>query len=135
MGNQALDINRPVALIDLTTAGSDFLWMVFAVMLASGLGLSLWTTSLPSGHRTFHYLGIAILFTASVAYFSMASDLGATAIPVEFVRQKGDLYTGADPDPTRSIWYARCESAPLFLAGYIAHDGNIDIDWVITTRI
>lgn len=60
MGNDALSINPPVALIDLTTQGSDFLWAIFAAMLASGLGLTFWTLSLPSGKRAFHFLGIAI---------------------------------------------------------------------------
>lgn len=76
---------------------------------ASGLGLTAWALSLHPGRRAFHFLGIAILFTASVAYFSLASDLGGTPIAVEFVRIRSDLYTGPDPNPTRSIWYVRCE--------------------------
>jgi bacteriorhodopsin len=48
----------------------------------------------PRGTRLFHHLAIVILTTTSLAYFSMASDLGATAISTEF---RGN---GA----TRQIW-------------------------------
>lgn len=59
-----------------------------------------------------------ILFTASVAYFTLASDLGAVAIFVEFVRYEGDLFTNEAIRPyTRSIWYVRY------------------IDWTITTPL
>lgn len=115
MGNGAIQSNPRVAEIDLTVAGSDFLWAIFATMLASGLGLTFWTLSLRPGQRAFHFLGVSILFTASVAYFSLASDLGATPIAVEFVRNQSDLYTGPDPDPTRSIWYVRCKPSSFLL--------------------
>jgi bacteriorhodopsin len=59
-----------------------------------------------------------ILFTASVAYFTLASNLGAVAIYVEFVRYNGDLFTNQAINPyTRSIWYVRY------------------IDWTITTPL
>lgn len=45
----------------------------------------------------------------------MASNLGATPIAVEFIRNKSDLYSGAETVVYRSIWYARY------------------IDWTITT--
>ena len=47
----------------------------------------------PKGARLFHQLAIVILATASISYFSMASDLGSTPIRVEF-RGEG----------TRQIW-------------------------------
>lgn len=115
--NDALNVNPPVANADLTTHGSDFLFAIFAVMLASALGVTVWTFFVPAGHRAFHAIGIAILFTASIAYFSMASDLGATPVYVEFVRYRDDLYTGNLNPYTRSIWYARY------------------IDWVVTTPL
>lgn len=49
----------------------------------------------PRGTRVFHQLPIIILTTASIAYFSMASDLGATPILVEWQRHGGG---------TRQIW-------------------------------
>lgn len=49
----------------------------------------------PRGTRLFHNIAIVILATASLAYFSMASDLGATPIQVEFNRGRPG---------TRQIW-------------------------------
>lgn len=126
--------------------GSDFLWAVFALMASTGIATTFWSYRLPAGQRVFHQLGSAILFTgrqmtmddfsqsyivvylATIAYFSMASDLGkysgqnliirsctningligSTPVAVEFVRQKSYLYSeGNIIDPYRSIWYAR----------------------------
>ena len=69
----------------------------------------------PTGARAFHNVSIVVLMTASVAYFCMASDLGAVPIAVEFVRQKSVLYTGDAATVYRSIWYVRY------------------VDWAITT--
>ena len=49
IGNDALKANKTVANADLTTKGSDFLWAVFAVMLASALGTTVWAMFLPGG--------------------------------------------------------------------------------------
>lgn len=114
-GNEALSINPTVADIDITTAGSDFLWAVFSVMAATGLGTMIWSLKMSRGERAFHYLSAAILATASVAYFSMASDLGSVPIRVEFLHYAGNAAGGMRP--TRSIWYARY------------------IDWTITTPL
>lgn len=114
-GNEALRVNPTVADIDITTHGSDFLWAVFSVMAATGLGTMIWSLKLSRGERAFHYLSAAILATASVAYFSMASDLGATPVTVEFTNYGPAEVNGARP--TRSIWYARY------------------IDWTITTPL
>ncbi|KZS88188.1 family A G protein-coupled receptor-like protein [Sistotremastrum niveocremeum HHB9708] len=76
-------------------------------MTAADLGMIGWTLVRPRGQRIFHQLPVAIMTTAAIAYFCMASDLGSTPIPVEF-RQVGE---------TRSIWYVRY------------------IDWTITTPL
>jgi bacteriorhodopsin len=111
--NNALKDNPTVAVIDITTAGSDFLWMVFSVMAATTLGIGIWcAVSVPRGSRVFHHLSMMITATASVAYFCMASDLGATPIGVEFVRG-----TYNADRITRSIWYVRY------------------IDWTVTTPL
>lgn len=47
----------------------------------------------PRGSRFFHDVALIILTTSAVAYFAMASDLGATPIQTEF-RASG----------TRQIW-------------------------------
>jgi bacteriorhodopsin len=110
------NMNQSAADIEITTAGSSFLWMVFCVMAFTGLAIFIHANTLPKGDRVFHYLSVAILFTASVAYYSLAADLGAVPITVEFLhgfnldRTNGRL-------PTRQIWYVRY------------------IDWTVTTPL
>lgn len=60
-GNNALNVNPPVADADITVRGSDFLWAIFAAMLASALGVTVWALMTPPGKRAFHFIGIAIL--------------------------------------------------------------------------
>lgn len=143
MAQGSIGVNPTVAQADITVEGTDWLWAAFAIMLASAIGVFAWSFMVPrtshedmegffadelvsAGHRAFHWIGIAILLTASTAYFSMASDLGAVAIDVEFVRYKDVLYvsdlksshridllsillsqTGNANPYTRSIWYVR----------------------------
>lgn len=116
-GNNALEQNPTVADIDITVRGSDWLWAVFSIMGLSFLGVSFYTfLRIPRGERAIAYCASIVLATASIAYFSLASDLGATPITVEFLHgswaQSG---TGINGMPTRSIWYVRY------------------IDWTITT--
>lgn len=49
MANTVLTINPPVADADLTSRGSSFLWAIFAIMFASGLGVIAWTLSTVQG--------------------------------------------------------------------------------------
>jgi bacteriorhodopsin len=113
MGNHAIEDNRDVfrtATLEITTNGSDWLYAVCAIMGASTLAVMALSFTRPRTHRLFHYLSALILFTASVAYFSMGSNLGQVPIPVEF--RRGGNYSG-----TREIFYARY------------------IDWFITTPL
>jgi bacteriorhodopsin len=66
----------------------------------------------PREHRVFHYITAAITMTASIAYFSMASNIGWAPISVEFVRSNPKVAGLA-----REIFYVRY------------------IDWVITTPL
>ncbi|KAE8214152.1 hypothetical protein CF327_g2406 [Tilletia walkeri] len=117
-GNQAVNINRPLADIDLTTSGSSFLWFVFTMMAATAIGTSVWAFASVDPHRrVFHYLTIGILTTASVAYFAMASNLGETPVQVEFLREGASIAAQNGGRLTRGIWYARY------------------IDWTITTPL
>lgn len=108
MGNQALVVNppNPNTIFNLTTNGSNWLWSVFSLMSLSSIIVALLSMRLHPNQRTLHLFNIAILCTASIAYFCMASDLGTA--PVE-VHQRGP---GA-----RQFWYVRY------------------IDWVITTPL
>lgn len=112
MANHALDLNPPNAAIHISTHGSDWLWAAFSVItlvLLVVIGLDFMVSftmplhleceahlprQRPRGTRLFHQLAIIILTTTSLAYFSMASDLGATPISTEF---RGD-------GETRQIW-------------------------------
>lgn len=107
MANDALRANPSNSDVTINTNGSNWLWAVFAVMLFTDLCFMAWMFTLPKGRRAFHHLAILILTTASIAYFSMASNLGGTPIRVEF--------NGNEQGLTRAIWYVRY------------------IDWVITT--
>jgi bacteriorhodopsin len=98
--------------INITTHGSDWYWAVTAVMAVSSfvfIGLSF---RVPRERRIFHYITAAITLVASIAYFTMASNLGYAAILVEFQRSNpkvAGLY--------REIFYVRY------------------IDWVVTTPV
>ena len=109
--NNAVDINYTGAAdnIAINEAGSDWYWAVFSVMALSVLVFSGMAFTVPRGERVFHYLTIAIVATASIAYFTMASDLGSVAIVSEFAN-----YSSL---PTRQVFYARY------------------IDWFITTPL
>ncbi|ORX36059.1 hypothetical protein BD324DRAFT_630022 [Kockovaella imperatae] len=110
MANEALNENPPYGAVEhITTHGSDWLWAAFCIMILSDLVIMVWHFMIPRGQRVFHQLCIVILSTASIAYFSMASDLGYTNILTEFGHGEYPI------DVTRQIWYVRY------------------IDWVITT--
>ncbi|KAI9151580.1 Protein FDD123 [Paramyrothecium foliicola] len=115
MPNNALQDNAPVfqhANLEITRRGSDWLYAVCAIMGASTLAVMAWSFAKPKTHRLFHYLSAALLFTATVAYFSMGSNLGQVPIQVEFVR--GGKVASAG---TREIFYVRY------------------IDWFVTTPL
>ncbi|KAJ3528498.1 hypothetical protein NM688_g7990 [Phlebia brevispora] len=91
----SLDNNPPNADRHITPGGSDWLWAVFAIMALADLGMVMWSVMRPRGTRFFHNIAIVILTTATIAYFAMASDLGATPVVAEFSR--GNTFT-------RQIW-------------------------------
>ena len=113
MAGSSLDQNPPNADRHITPGGSDWLWAVFAVMALATLGMitwsftvsiarglcareiNLWHTQRPRGTRLFHNIATVILTTSTVAYFAMASDLGATPVRAEF---------GRGATNTRQIW-------------------------------
>jgi len=65
--------------------------------------------------RIFHYITAAITMVAAIAYFTMASNLGYAAIPVEF--QRSNPVVAGPPGATREIFYVRY------------------IDWFVTTPV
>lgn len=79
-----------------TTHGSDWLWAVVALYLLFLLLVVSHTYVARSGEKIFHYLFTVSLFVGTVAYFTMASDLGST--PIE---------TSTGDSGTRQIFYAK----------------------------
>nr|POF05465.1 hypothetical protein CFP56_69491 [Quercus suber] len=105
-------VNGRTADIAITTHGSDWYWAVTAVMVVATfifMGLALMK---PRQQRIFHYITASITLVASIAYFSMGSNLGFTPIAVEFQRS----------DHTVAGFYRE-----IFYVRYI--------DWFITTPL
>ncbi|KAI0736569.1 heat shock protein 30 [Fomitopsis betulina] len=95
-GNQAIHVNPPNAQEHISTNGSDWLWAAFSIQAFSFLAAFVALVARPRGTRLFHNIALVIMATSSVAYFSMASDLGATPIETEFRNEA-----------TRQVWYVR----------------------------
>jgi len=98
--------------IRITTAGSDVYWAITAAMAFATICFIGVSFRVPRSKRVFHYITAAITMTASIAYFTMASNLGYASIIQEFQRS----------DPVvrgvyREIFYVRY------------------IDWVVTTPL
>ncbi|EHK97458.1 hypothetical protein M7I_6795 [Glarea lozoyensis 74030] len=98
--------------INITIRGSDWYWAVTAVMGAATLVFVALAFRVPRSKRIFHYITAAITMVATIAYFTMGSNLGYAAIPVEFVRSNPKVAGTA-----REIFYVRY------------------IDWFITTPL
>jgi bacteriorhodopsin len=79
-----------------TTHGSDWLWAVTALYLLFLLLVVGHAYFAHYGEKIFHYLFTISLFVGTVAYFTMASDLGST--PIE---------TSTGDSGTRQIFYAK----------------------------
>ncbi|KAK5164217.1 uncharacterized protein LTR77_009911 [Saxophila tyrrhenica] len=107
MPNRALQVNTNTQNgkhvdIAITTHGSDWYWAVTAVMTCATMAFMGLALTKPRQHRIFHYITASVTLVASVAYFSMASNLGWTPIDVEFMRN-GDGVGGTN----REIFYVR----------------------------
>lgn len=115
MGNNAIADNSDVfqnADLEITIRGSDWLYTVCAIMGASTLAVMGLSFTKPKTHRLFHYISALLLLTATIAYYSMGSNIGQVPIGVEFVRG-GKLRSAG----TREIFYVRY------------------IDWFVTTPL
>jgi len=117
-GNNAIAVNDDYvnggshAEISITYQGSDWYYTVCAVMTFATIAFLGLAHTKPRTHRVFHYLTAGVTMVAAIAYFSMGSNLGWVAIPVEFQRS-GPTVTGL----SREIFYVRY------------------IDWFVTTPL
>ncbi|KAF7958573.1 hypothetical protein EAE96_002113 [Botrytis aclada] len=98
--------------INITTRGSDVYWAITAAMAFATIIFMALSFRVPRSKRVFHYITAAITMTASIAYFTMASNLGYASIIQEFQRSNPKV-SGV----YREIFYVRY------------------IDWVITTPL
>lgn len=120
--NKALTTNPDVFLypttsqINISTHGSDWYWAVTAVMVVSTFTFIGMSFTVPRRNRIFHYITASITMVASIAYFTMASNLGYAAIPVEFIRSN-PLVAGSNGQNFREIFFVRY------------------IDWFVTTPV
>lgn len=114
--NNALSANGFVNTVatnnHITVRGSDWYYAVTAVMAVSTVVFMGLSFRKPQQERLFHYITAAITMVAAIAYFSMGSNLGWTAIQVEFERSNPKVAGNL-----RQIFYVRY------------------IDWVITTPL
>ncbi|KAI9720718.1 MAG: ion channel activity [Chrysothrix sp. TS-e1954] len=109
---KTIDFSGGTAGISITTHGSDWYWAVCAVMIVSTMAFAGLSYTKPREQRIFHYITAAITMVASIAYYSMGSNLGWAPIAVEFERSDS-VVRGMN----REIFYVRY------------------IDWVITTPL
>ena len=96
----------------ITVRGSDVYFAVTAVMIVSTFAFMGLSFRKPQSQRLFHYITAAITMVAAIAYFSMGSNLGWTAIAVEFQRSNPKV-----AGTMRQIFYVRY------------------IDWFVTTPL
>ncbi|KZV75093.1 family A G protein-coupled receptor-like protein [Peniophora sp. CONT] len=94
----SIHTNPNNAAIAQTRGSSDWLWAVFAALLLTDLAVIAFHFKVRGHSREIYELAIIILSTATLAYFSMASNLGSTPIAPEFHGLNG---------ATRAIWYVR----------------------------
>ncbi|KAI4154163.1 MAG: hypothetical protein LQ340_001853 [Diploschistes diacapsis] len=122
-GNQALNINYGIGGtpdLGITTHGSDWYWAVTSVMGAATLVFMGLSFTRPRTERLFYYITASVTLVATIAYYSMGSNLGQVPIGVEFPRGTTGPANNAGSSGaggTREIFYARY------------------IDWVITTPL
>lgn len=119
-GNQALNANVGVggySDLQITNHGSDWYFTVCAIMGTMTLVFMGLAFTKPRSERLFHYLTAMITLVATIAYFSMGSELGKVPITVEFGRPNSKQVYGAGINGTREIFYVRY------------------IDWFVTTPL
>jgi len=126
MPNRALDINGFTNTVTtnnhITTRGSDWYFTVTSVFGAATLAIWALSFTKTRSQRLFHYITAALTLVSAIAYFSQGSNLGWTAIEVEFPR--GSPKVAGD---MRQIFYVRYIdyfiTTPLLLADLLLTAG------------
>ncbi|KAH8807283.1 hypothetical protein F5884DRAFT_856868 [Xylogone sp. PMI_703] len=100
--NDVLSHNPPPGDIHITARGSDWLWTVCAVDFCSLLVILGLLFLKPRTDRIFHYISVLIVVVNAIDYFTIASDIGSMAIPVEWTRSDSDV-----AGSTRQVFWIR----------------------------
>ncbi|KIX06152.1 uncharacterized protein Z518_04126 [Rhinocladiella mackenziei CBS 650.93] len=119
MGNEALRINGFTNTVTtnnhITTRGSDWYFTVCAVMTVSALVFMILAFYKTRSQRLFYYITASMTMVAAISYFCMGSNLGWTAIEVEWRRSDPEVRGNM-----RQIFYVRYIdffiTTPLLLA-------------------
>lgn len=107
MGNNAVTVNpnvvndKPVA-IAITSHGSDLYFALCAAMGVTTLAIIAASALKPATDRVFFYVTAGVTGTATIAYFTLGSNLGWTPIDVEFQRSNPVVH-----GINREIFYVR----------------------------
>ncbi|CAN6670171.1 30 kDa heat shock protein [Trichomonascus vanleenenianus] len=106
-GNQALFENPPTGLdIHITQHGSDWYWAAFSLFVLVTLLFTAGAYALrPTNERLFFFNAVFSTFVISIAYYTMASDLGWTGIQAQFNHQS--VSPSLATPGIRQIFYAR----------------------------
>ncbi len=117
MVNNAVNVNNNIVndkhvAIAITAHGSDVYFAICAAMGVTTLAIIAASAMKPRTDRIFFYITAGVTGTATIAYFTMGSNLGWTPITVEFPRTES-VVSG----PNREIFYARY------------------VDWSVTTSL
>ncbi|EXJ85528.1 hypothetical protein A1O1_05892 [Capronia coronata CBS 617.96] len=106
MGNHALTLNGFTNTVTtnnhITSRGSDWYFTVSAVMATAMLCVMGLSFTKPRSQRLFHYMLASLLLVSGVAYFAEGSNLGWTAIQVEWDRHDPKVHGNM-----RQIFYVR----------------------------
>ncbi|KAI9754329.1 MAG: ion channel activity [Lichina confinis] len=87
MGNEALEVNPSFgADIHITTNGSNWLWAVAALFAVAALAFFGLAFTRPRTHRLPYYIASAITLVTAINFFTQASNLGWTGVPVRYQR-------------------------------------------------
>ncbi|RJE17342.1 ion channel activity [Aspergillus sclerotialis] len=86
----------------ITAAGSDWYWTVCSVMTVSTLALMALSFFKQRSQRLLYYIAAGLTLIPAISYFCMGSNLGWTAILVEWVRSDANVH-----GDMRQIFYVR----------------------------
>ncbi|EXJ70231.1 uncharacterized protein A1O5_06299 [Cladophialophora psammophila CBS 110553] len=86
----------------ITAAGSDWYWTVCAVMTVSTLAFMALSFFKQRSQRLLYYIAAGLTLIPAISYFCMGSNLGWTAILVEWVRSDPEVH-----GDMRQIFYVR----------------------------